>query len=66
MMNVTNNIMEKKSGVERMKMSEFNAMLNSDIWTEEDQMPLYTIFTMNYDPWYCCWLIAAFPGYMRK
>jgi hypothetical protein len=51
---------------ERMKMSEFNTMLNSDIWTKEDQMPLYTIFAMAYDPWYACWLMSSFPGYLNK
>jgi len=51
---------------ERMKMHEFNVMLNSKIWTEEDQMPLYTIFTMNYNPWYSCWLMSIFQGYFNK
>jgi hypothetical protein len=51
---------------ERMKMGEFNGMLNSPIWTEEDQMPLYTIITMPWSPWYACWLMSTFPGFINK
>ena len=49
-----------------MKMHEFNEILNAPIWTKEDNMPLYTIFTMPYDPWYACWLMSVFPGYINK